>query len=693
MLSLFPSLIVALSLAAATPEPVQGPAPLAAEPAIALDVPYLPQTEAMCGGAAVAMVFRYWGDAHAGVQQFDALVDRRAGGIATTTLVAAVEQRQWRTFRTAASVDALRDELRARRPVIVLLQDRPHRYHYVVVIGAGADRFVVHDPAWGPSRRLAAPELMRRWQAAKFWSLVIVPPANGHDPVRLKPDATETQDPTGLETPERTGSCEQLLSTAIDDVQRRGVAEADAIFNAVRSQCPDSAGPLRELAGVRFVERRWHEAAALAEQALTRDPRDEYAWDILASSRFMQDDVAGALRAWNQIGKPRVDSVQIEGLSRARYALVADALALPAGALLSEETFRRAGRRLSELPGYVDTRLAYRPQRDGFAAVNLVMVERPARPRGPIEWAATGARTAIDREVSVVVPGMTGQGEQWEASWRWWTDRPRVALSFATPHRGVLPGVWRVDGSWEAQSYGFGMASSGLAPRPLVERRAHGGIAVSNWLAADVRYSLNAGIDSWNGVRRTASIGGSLERRFASDRVLAAGDAAAWIPLGGGAGFRSAALRTAFRSSTAAIGTVCVAGGGVEAVSAAAPFALWPGAGDGHARTPLLRGHPLLRDGVIDGAVFGERIAYANGEVDRWIGWPTSLPIRIAVAGFVDLARASRRAPAAPRDPFQIDAGFGVRVKVPGQKGTLRIDIGHGVRDGANALTFGWQLF
>ena len=85
-LSFAPPLILALSLAAATPEPIQEPAPLAAEPAIALDVPYLPQTEAMCGGAAAAMVLRYWGDAHAGEQQFDALFDRRAGGIATTTL-------------------------------------------------------------------------------------------------------------------------------------------------------------------------------------------------------------------------------------------------------------------------------------------------------------------------------------------------------------------------------------------------------------------------------------------------------------------------------------------------------------------------------------------------------------------------------------------------------------------------------
>src|SRR5437899_1988790 len=139
-----------------------------------------------------------------------------------------------------------------------------------------------------------------------------------------------------------------------------------------------------------------------------------------------------------------------------------------------------------------------------------------------------------------------------------------------------------------------------------------------------------------------------------------------------GAVVRDAASRRP--AGRAAIGTVLVAGGGVEAVSAAAPFALWPGAGDGHGRTPLLRGHPLLRDGVIDGAVFGERIAYANGEVQRWIHSPPSLPMRIAVASFVDLARASRRAPAAPAGPSQSDRGLAVRVQVPGQKCALRTD-------------------
>jgi hypothetical protein len=39
-----------------------------------------------------------------------------------------------------------------------------------------------------------------------------------------------------------------------------------------------------------------------------------------------------------------------------------------------------------------------------------------------------------------------------------------------------------------------------------------------------------------------------------------------------------------------------------------------------------------------------------------------------------------------------LDIGGGLRIKIPGAEGVLRIDIAHGVRDGKNALTFGWLL-
>src|SRR3989304_4433492 len=90
MASLLLSMIVTLSLAAPA-----GSAPAGAS----LDLPHLPQEEALCGGAAIAMVFRYWGDRHADVQQFAPLVDRQAGGIADDVLIEAIRQRRGAAHR------------------------------------------------------------------------------------------------------------------------------------------------------------------------------------------------------------------------------------------------------------------------------------------------------------------------------------------------------------------------------------------------------------------------------------------------------------------------------------------------------------------------------------------------------------------------------------------------------------------
>ena len=61
------ALVLALAAALAVP-------PEPATPS-GLTVPFLPQTEALCGGAAAAMVLRYWGERHADVQQFAPLVE------------------------------------------------------------------------------------------------------------------------------------------------------------------------------------------------------------------------------------------------------------------------------------------------------------------------------------------------------------------------------------------------------------------------------------------------------------------------------------------------------------------------------------------------------------------------------------------------------------------------------------------
>jgi hypothetical protein len=51
-----------------------------AQPAVrVLDVPFIAQSESLCGGAAAAMVLRYWGERGLTAESFSHLVDASAG--------------------------------------------------------------------------------------------------------------------------------------------------------------------------------------------------------------------------------------------------------------------------------------------------------------------------------------------------------------------------------------------------------------------------------------------------------------------------------------------------------------------------------------------------------------------------------------------------------------------------------------
>ena len=328
--------------------------------------------------------------------------------------------------------------------------------------------------------------------------------------------------------------------------------------------------------------------------------------------------------------------------------------------LLTAEKFEHARRRLEELPDRTTARIAFRPEADNFASVDVVVVERGGLPRGGAEWAATGLRSAATRSVTVSGPGKTGQGEVWSADWRFWPNRPGVGLAFAAPRVGRLPGVWRVDASWDAQRF----AAGGLdAAATMKESRLHGGLTISDWLTAHVRYSMSVGFDAWNGGdRKAAAIGGTIERRWFGDRAALEVHATNWTGVGSSESFQAAGLRLRLQSSSERRGWVALGSVGADRVTDRAPIGIWPGAGDGHARAPLLRAHPLLDDGVIGlgaASVFGRSLSYGGVEVQRWLDRP--LLARVGLAGFVDVARAARRA-AGDTTPAHVDVGAGVRL-------------------------------
>ena len=645
-----------------------------------LDVPYVLQSEALCGGAALAMVFRYWGHRDVYAEDFAHLLDEEGRGIRGDALIGSIESRGWRALPFRGDEDSVRHHLAKGRPLVALIEVSLARYHYVVLVGWSAGNpgnVVLHDPASAPFQTVAAPDFEAAWAAGDRWTLLVLPPER---------EAPELEDERLEGAHTSDDECSQIVAEGVR-LAGLDLEAAETMLLKAAELCPDSSAPPRELAGIRLLQSRFGEAARLAEAATVFDPQDIHAWRVLASSRFLLDDEEGALRAWTHTDELAIDLTRVEGLGRTPYQVVVEQLDFPAGSQLTGGTLRHARRRVSELPTVSASRVAYRPIRGGRAELDVALVERPMVMSTPIDLVGASLRALSNRELSLNVANAVRSGELWTASWRWWENRPRVSVSLALPRFGGLPGIWRFQGSWEEQSYGFGARGT-----VVQQSRRRAGLSVSDWANADLRWEGSLGLDHWKERGSYVSFGGAVERRLRGDRLALRADAEGWFGLAGGSPFVAGGLSAKWRSTTSRRGTLWLGRLAFEATSRNVPLDLWSGAGLGHARRPLLRAHPLLQEGIIDveGSVFGRHLAHGGVELQEWFA--AKGLARWGVALFADMAKTWGPFPGSPAGPGELDVGAGLRLHLLGEGGQLRVDAARGVRDGTFALSVGWEL-
>jgi hypothetical protein len=627
-----------------------------------LDVPFISQSELLCGGAAAAMVLRYWGERGVSAESFAGLVDRSAAGIRTDVLVADLTRRGWTAAAVAGSREAIQAELARGHPVLTLIEDRPSTFHYIVVVAANARGIVFHDPARAPFVVMSAPEFERRWRAADRWMAVVVPgPENPPGPSRPAPQLSRTGG--------ATSPCERQVAEGVRLAQAGDLGAAERALSAALG-CPAA---LRELAGVRVLQKRWAEASDLAAAAVEADAADSYAWKVLATSRFVQNDSLGALAAWNAAGEPRVDLVRFDGLTRTRHRAVEQLVNAVPGKMLSPRDFVRARRRLAELPSAASTRLEYRPVPAGLAELRGVVAERPLLPTGRLSLAGLGLTAAATRELRVTTGSLAGGGERFDIAWRFWPRRPRVAVGIQAPAR------W--GGVWGVQAYADRQPFDRAFPR---SERNGARLNVSDWMDDHWRWTVSGGLDEWPHTSLLAAAGTALQYASRAGRITARAAAEGWF---GDAKFAMTDVNIRARSSSEPRGVVLVAVAGAQLASRGTPPILW-GAGDtGHVRPALLRAHPVLDEGRLRVDRLGRTFLYGSAEAQRW--WRLAGPVRAAVAAFGDAGRTGRRFDAGARR--DMDVGIGARLAVAGIPGTFRADLGKGVRDGATVFSLVYE--
>jgi hypothetical protein len=635
-------------------------APLLAQPApsplTVLDVPFISQSEALCGGAAAAMVLRYWGERGLAAESFAHLVDRSAAGIRTDVLVGDLRARGWNATGIKGTGADIGNELARGRPVLALIEDRPGTFHYIVIVAATPRALVFHDPARAPTRVVASEEFARRWDAADRWMAVIVPGAPGR--------AADVQPPDPASPATR---CEELIARGVADARADDLGGAERALTSALA-CKGSAAA-RELAGVRLLQRRWPDVEALAATAVSADPGDTHAWRLLGTSRFVQNDAEGALEAWNRAGEPRVDLIRVDGLVRSRQRVVENLLGVDTGSVLSSRSLIAARRRLQQLPVASSTRLTYVPVPSGLAELRAAINERPLVPTDVWSYAALGGIAAARREVGISLGAPTGAGELLTGTWRFWTNRPAAHLELEAP--APWGGTWAADAGWERQTFDVGSPSA---------ERIGVALTVSNWVAPLLRLSARLGADEWKGVGRFGRVGATVGIRSLSDRVEIQVTADAWL---GAAAFSRFDAGSMIRSRADRGGLVYVARGGLSAATLSAPPDMWFGGDTGDARPVLLRAHPLIEDGRLQTNQLGRRLVHASTEAQYW--WPVSA-LRVGAALFADAARVEERL--ATGGQGDVDVGAGLRLAAPGLPGTFRLEVAKGLRDGATAASF-----
>jgi len=629
-----------------------------------LDVPFVAQTPELCGGAAVSMVMRYWGARDIVPEDFQALVVPSERGIPTTDLTEAVRGRRWQALTgpadSAPAWTALQDDVNRGRPVIALIEVSANTYHYVVIVGLTGDVVVLHDPARAPFQVMSREAFERAWAVTKRWSMTVLPPVDTGTAVATPVPVPTTVAPATAATP-----CSGMVDRGVALALAGDAAEAEAVLRAATTVCAEDESAWRELAGLRFTQKNWTEAARLAAVAVRLAPDDAHARQILATSRFLVGDQTGALEAWTPLGEPRIDTITVTGATRTLHPTVIRAAALQARQLLTAERLMRAERRVSALPVTTRARLSFVPV-DGLADVEIAMVERDVVPRGAVAWLTLAGRAAVSRELRVDVHGALKQAGRFSAAWRWKAPRHQVVLGVALPAPAWLPGVVAFDALWDRQTY----AASGR------ESRRRLSLSLSDWATSRVRWQAGVGSDRFDGRAYVASVAG-MEWRLAEDRLSVGVTAQGWMRSTGTTRFGAVGLDAEWRSTTDSFRPVAFVSSTWDRVSASAPRAVWPSAGTG-GRGRLLRAHPLFDDDVITGPLFGREVTTTS--MEYWHPVKERLGQRLFVAAFVDGARASR---------LYVDAGIGLRITTLG--GTLRADAAKGLRGGGLTWSAGWM--
>ncbi len=140
--------------------------------------------------------------------------------------------------------------------------------------------------------------------------------------------------------------------------------EAKRSFETGGKAAPRDKRFLQEIAGVSFKLQQYGEAKTALEKALKLERQDQYTLEFLASIFWLEGNLEGALKYWNQIDKPGIEEVKRVPKPRLRPEILDRAFAFSPAGQLTLEDFRTTRARLERLEIYPRCHFELQPKPD-----------------------------------------------------------------------------------------------------------------------------------------------------------------------------------------------------------------------------------------------------------------------------------------------------------------------------------------
>ena len=477
-------------------------------------------------------------------------------------------------------------------------------------------------------------------------------------------------------------------------------SEARAAFLAARSLDPRDPRFAIELGGVAFRQKRYSEAARWLRLGLRLNPQDSYVNDFLGTIYFLQGNLEAALKYWNRIDKPQIDSLRIQPGLRTDPALLDRAFAFAPAGTLRLPDFLTTQARIEGLGIFPSYRLGLDAKEDGKFDASFDAPERNGF--GSTKWEALVStfRGAFYETLYPEYFNLGGMAENISSLVRWDKEKRRVEAYFSAP-------------AWHNPSYRYRVGvdarnENWIDPQTLsgalnLRREAVSGEIASfssgawSWLAGaelshrDYRSVVAAAYPSdvllqGYQLKQFAKLSHELvrvpERRFESQASISSEAGAVWSTPRHSFEKLQASISAGWHPRMSGDDYAVRAQLRVGKTAGSPPFDELFMLGLERDNDLWMRAHVGTRDGRKGSAPLGRNYLLYNWEIDK-IVYRNGL-VRVSLSPFLDLGKITDPSPALGSRQWLWDTGLQAKLRVLGVE--MKFIYGRDLRSGRNAF-------